>query len=136
MGRWLDNALPAPLSAAGNVRQWRDENRVTGRGVRDSIRAMLSNALCGGYSRTQPLIDGRVLPKGVELTPPLPSGETFWRMVNHGEFDASEMSPLPVRSCARKATRASSPSRSSRHACFATPLSTWGPSPASSDPRS
>ena len=36
-----------------------------------------------------------MLPKGVELTPPLPSGETFWRMVNHGEFDASEMSPSP-----------------------------------------
>ena len=31
----------------------------------------------------------------MELTPPLRPGETFWRMVNHGEFDASEMSPSP-----------------------------------------
>src|SRR3974390_3940455 len=48
---------------------------------------------CGRYDRTQPLIDGRVEPEGVELTfIPLRPGETFWRMLNHGEFDASEMS--------------------------------------------
>jgi 4,5-dihydroxyphthalate decarboxylase len=48
---------------------------------------------CGRYDRTQPLIDGRVQPEGVELTfIPLRPGETFWRMLNHGEFDASEMS--------------------------------------------
>src|SRR5258708_3892716 len=48
---------------------------------------------CGRYDRTQPLIDGRVQPEGVELTfLPLRPGETFWRMLNHGEFDASEMS--------------------------------------------
>lgn len=48
---------------------------------------------CGRYDRTQPLIDGRVEPQGVELTvlPTLP-GEIFWRMLNHGEFDVSEMS--------------------------------------------
>jgi 4,5-dihydroxyphthalate decarboxylase len=48
---------------------------------------------CGRYDRTQALIDGRVEPEGVDLTYiPLRPGETFWRMLNHGEFDASEMS--------------------------------------------
>jgi 4,5-dihydroxyphthalate decarboxylase len=48
---------------------------------------------CGRYDRTQALIDGRVEPEGVDLTfLPLRPGETFWRMLNHGEFDASEMS--------------------------------------------
>jgi 4,5-dihydroxyphthalate decarboxylase len=48
---------------------------------------------CGRYDRTQPLIDGRVAPEGVDLTfIPLRPGETFWRMLNHTEFDASEMS--------------------------------------------
>jgi 4,5-dihydroxyphthalate decarboxylase len=48
---------------------------------------------CGRYDRTQPLIDGRVAPEGVDLTfMPLRPGETFWRMLNHGEFDCSEMS--------------------------------------------
>ena len=48
---------------------------------------------CGRYDRTQALIDGRVVPEGVDLTfIPLRPGETFWRMLNHGEFDVSEMS--------------------------------------------
>jgi 4,5-dihydroxyphthalate decarboxylase len=48
---------------------------------------------CGRYDRTQPLIDGRVRPEGVELNfIPLRPGETFWRQLNHQEFDASEMS--------------------------------------------
>src|SRR5262249_45644833 len=48
---------------------------------------------CGRYDRTQPLIDGRVRPEGVDLTfLALRPGESFWRMLNHGEFDASEMS--------------------------------------------
>ena len=49
---------------------------------------------CGRYDRTQALIDGRVRPEGVEeLTYlALRPGETFWRMLNHEEFDASEMS--------------------------------------------
>lgn len=48
---------------------------------------------CGRYDRTQPLIDGRVQPNGVNLTfLPLSPGETFWRMLNHDEFDVSEMS--------------------------------------------
>jgi 4,5-dihydroxyphthalate decarboxylase len=48
---------------------------------------------CGRYDRTQPLIDGRVRPEGVELNYiALKPGETFWRQLNHQEFDASEMS--------------------------------------------
>jgi 4,5-dihydroxyphthalate decarboxylase len=48
---------------------------------------------CGRYDRTQPLIDGRVQLEGVDLTfLPLRPGETFWRMLKHGEFDVSEMS--------------------------------------------
>jgi 4,5-dihydroxyphthalate decarboxylase len=49
---------------------------------------------CGRYDRTQALIDGRVRPEGVdELTYlALRPGETFWRMLNNEEFDASEMS--------------------------------------------
>src|ERR1700758_5196932 len=48
---------------------------------------------CGRYDRTQPLIDGRVKPEGVDLTCiPLRPGEIFWRMLNHGDFDVSEMS--------------------------------------------
>jgi 4,5-dihydroxyphthalate decarboxylase len=49
---------------------------------------------CGRYDRTQALIDGRVRPEGIdELTYlALRPGETFWRQLNHQEFDASEMS--------------------------------------------
>jgi 4,5-dihydroxyphthalate decarboxylase len=48
---------------------------------------------CGRYDRTQALIDERVRPEGVELNYlPLRPGETFWRQLNHEEFDASEMS--------------------------------------------
>ena len=49
---------------------------------------------CGRYDRTQALIDGRVKPEGVEALTylALRPGETFWRMLNHEEFDASEMS--------------------------------------------
>ena len=48
---------------------------------------------CGRYDRTQALIDTRVRPEGVELNYiALKPGETFWRQLNHEEFDASEMS--------------------------------------------
>ena len=48
---------------------------------------------CGRYDRTQALLDGRVRVEGVELNfIPLKPGETFWRQLNHQEFDASEMS--------------------------------------------
>jgi len=57
------------------------------------MRKLELTLACGRYDRTQPLIDGRVAPEGVDLTfLPLRPGETFWRMLNHGEFDVSEMS--------------------------------------------
>jgi 4,5-dihydroxyphthalate decarboxylase len=57
------------------------------------MRKLQLTLACGRYDRTQPLIDGRVQPEGVDLTfLPLRPGETFWRMLNHGEFDVSEMS--------------------------------------------
>lgn len=48
---------------------------------------------CGAYDRTRALRDGAVVPEGVALNylPSVP-GETFWRMLNNEEFDASEMS--------------------------------------------
>ncbi len=57
------------------------------------MRKLKLTLACGRYDRTQPLIDGRVQPEGVDLTfLPLRPGETFWRMLNHEEFDVSEMS--------------------------------------------
>jgi 4,5-dihydroxyphthalate decarboxylase len=48
---------------------------------------------CGDYDRTRALLDGTVTPEGVRLNYlPLVPGETFWRMLNNGEFHASEMS--------------------------------------------
>src|SRR6267378_5346410 len=58
------------------------------------LQRMRLTLACGRYDRTQALIDGRVKIEGVdELTYlALRPGETFWRMLNHEEFDASEMS--------------------------------------------
>ncbi len=48
---------------------------------------------CGNYDRTRALIDGSIRPEGIDLNYiPLVPGETFWRMINNAEFDASEMS--------------------------------------------
>ncbi|MFQ5684663.1 MAG: ABC transporter substrate-binding protein [Candidatus Binatia bacterium] len=48
---------------------------------------------CGNYDRTRALMEGTVQPEGIDLNYlPLPPGETFWRMLNNEEFDASEMS--------------------------------------------
>jgi 4,5-dihydroxyphthalate decarboxylase len=49
---------------------------------------------CGRYDRTQALIDGRLRIEGVDQLTylALRPGETFWRMLNHEEFDVSEMS--------------------------------------------
>jgi 4,5-dihydroxyphthalate decarboxylase len=48
---------------------------------------------CWDYDRTRALSDGRVRPDGVELTYlDLPVEETFFRMLRHREFEASEMS--------------------------------------------
>jgi 4,5-dihydroxyphthalate decarboxylase len=51
------------------------------------------NLACGGYDRTQALIDGTVEVEGVDLNYMRiePPGEIFWRQVRHDEFDASEL---------------------------------------------
>lgn len=58
------------------------------------LHRMRLTLACGRYDRTQALIDGRVRPEGVDelVYLALRPGETFWRMLNHEEFDASEMS--------------------------------------------
>ncbi|MFQ5693170.1 MAG: ABC transporter substrate-binding protein [Nitrospinota bacterium] len=48
---------------------------------------------CWDYDRTRPLRDGTVQVEGVDLNYlALPVEEIFWRMCQHEEFDASEMS--------------------------------------------
>lgn len=48
---------------------------------------------CWDYDRTRALMDGRVQPEGIDLTYlPLGMPESFFRMLRHGEFGASEMS--------------------------------------------
>jgi 4,5-dihydroxyphthalate decarboxylase len=48
---------------------------------------------CFEYDRTQPLIDGRVRPEGIDLVyVPLMMPESAFRMLRFGDFDASEMS--------------------------------------------
>ena len=48
---------------------------------------------CGNYDRTRALLDGTIEPEGIDLNYlPMRPGETFWRMLNNEEFDASEMS--------------------------------------------
>ena len=48
---------------------------------------------CGDYDRTKTLQDGSLDPDGIALNYlPMQAEEIFWRMGNHQEFDASEMS--------------------------------------------
>jgi len=48
---------------------------------------------CGDYDINRALIDGRVVPHGVDLTVvTAPSPERHWRMSRNGEFDACEFS--------------------------------------------
>jgi 4,5-dihydroxyphthalate decarboxylase len=43
--------------------------------------------------RSQPVLDGRVRPEGIEFTSTTATpGEIFWRQLHHEEFDVSEMS--------------------------------------------
>ncbi len=47
----------------------------------------------GANERVSPLVEGVVQPEGVELIPTLSDpSETFWRQLNFGEFEISEMS--------------------------------------------
>jgi 4,5-dihydroxyphthalate decarboxylase len=48
---------------------------------------------CSPYDRTQPLMNGAVVPEGMDFNfIPLEVEETFWRQLRHQEFDGSEMS--------------------------------------------
>jgi len=48
---------------------------------------------CGPFDRTQALRDGSIRPDGIELTYlAMQPAEIFWRMLQYGEFDVSEMS--------------------------------------------
>lgn len=96
--------------------------------VSRTMRKLELTLACGRYDRTQPLLDGRVQPEGVDLTfLPLRPGETFWRMLNHGEFDASEMSLSSY--TILRSEGDTSPSRSFRRGFSAILLSTCAPTP-------
>jgi 4,5-dihydroxyphthalate decarboxylase len=44
-------------------------------------------------ARTRPLLEGRVMPQGIRLTPTrVHPSEMFWRQLRYGDFDVSEMS--------------------------------------------
>lgn len=79
---------------------------------------------CGDYDRTRALIDGTVRPEGIDLNYlPLTPGETFWRMLNNEEFDASEMSLstytiLRSQGNQRFIALPIFPSRTFRHSCI------------------
>ena len=48
---------------------------------------------CWNYDRTRALMDGTVVPDGIDLTYlNMPVEETFFRMLRHREFDVAEMS--------------------------------------------
>jgi len=48
---------------------------------------------CSSSDRTRPILDGRIVPEGIDLTClDLPVEEVFFRMLRHREFDAAEMS--------------------------------------------
>src|SRR4051794_35153308 len=56
-------------------------------------RRLALSAALSDSERTRPLIDGRVLPEGVDLIPTVLHGsEMFWRQLRFGDFDVSEMS--------------------------------------------
>jgi 4,5-dihydroxyphthalate decarboxylase len=57
------------------------------------MRRRALTVACAPYDRTLPLFDGRVRAEGIDLNVILLRYEdTFWRMLRHQEFDASEMS--------------------------------------------
>ena len=48
---------------------------------------------CGGYDRTWAMIEGQIIPEGVDLNyVVMEPEELFWRMAKYQEFDASEFS--------------------------------------------
>jgi 4,5-dihydroxyphthalate decarboxylase len=57
------------------------------------VEKLYLTVACGDYDRTKALQDGTAQPEGIRLNYiPLQAEEIFWRMSNHQEFDASEMS--------------------------------------------
>ena len=78
---------------------------------------------CGPYDLTRALADGTVQPEGIELNYlGMRPAETFWRMLNNEEFDASEMSLssytiLRSKGDARFIALPVFPSRMFRHSC-------------------
>jgi 4,5-dihydroxyphthalate decarboxylase len=51
------------------------------------------NFACSPYDRTRALLDGTVVPEGIDLNfIPLEVEETFFRQFRHGEFEVSEVS--------------------------------------------
>jgi len=55
-----------------------------------ALRLSLS---CWNYDRVRPILDGTVVPDGIELINlNMPVEETFFRMLRHQEFDIAEMS--------------------------------------------
>jgi 4,5-dihydroxyphthalate decarboxylase len=79
---------------------------------------------CWNYDRTRALMDGSVQPDGIDLNYlNMPVEETFFRMLRHHEFDASEMSLSSyTMSCFREPRPFIAipvfPSRFFRHSCI------------------
>ena len=91
---------------------------------------------CGRYDRTQPLIDGRVVPEGVDLTfIPLVRAKLFGACSITASSTFPKCRCRPTRSCVRKAIRGSSPFRSFRRACFVIRRSICAPIPRSKSRR-
>jgi len=60
---------------------------------RQDLSKLRLTLACWDYDRTRPLMDGVVKPEGIDLNYiPMWVEETFYRMLNNKEFDASEMS--------------------------------------------
>jgi 4,5-dihydroxyphthalate decarboxylase len=87
----------------------------------DNLKLTLA---CNDYDRTRPLIDGRIKPEGIELSiSVLKPRQLFPRMLDHQEFDISELS---LGSYASLVARGACPfvaipvpiSRAFRHSCI------------------
>lgn len=79
---------------------------------------------CPPYDRVQALLNGAVVPEGIELNIlPLEVEEVFWRQLKNGEFDASESSlstytMLRAKGDDRFIAIPAFPSRFFRHSCI------------------
>ena len=79
---------------------------------------------CWNYDRTRALMDGSVVPDGIELNYlNMPVEETFFRMLRHQEFDVAEMSLSSYAVSLFKSPQPfvavpAFPSRAFRHSCI------------------